>query len=147
MYFHSRKCTWKCRLEKAAILPRPQYVWNCWHVMGKYSTFISSPITLWGRCPHVCKPSSPLITLWPRRKCRHFVDNIFMMTLSNGNFLRVAGYLCLEFTGYRWIPHTTAIDVELWCFFYLRLIERLRKQSWGWWFLTPSRPLRRHSNV
>ena len=31
--------------------------------------------------------------------------------------------------------------------FDLRLNERLSKQSWGWWFETPSRPLWRHSNV
>ena len=31
-------------------------------------------------------------------------------------------------------------------FFSLRLNERLRKQWWGWWFETPSRPLRRHCN-
>ena len=32
-------------------------------------------------------------------------------------------------------------------FFDLRLNERLSKQSWGWWFETPSSPLWRHSNV
>ena len=33
-------------------------------------------------------------------------------------------------------------------FFYLRLNNRgLGKQSWGWWFETPSRPLWRHCNV
>ena len=32
-------------------------------------------------------------------------------------------------------------------FFDLRLNKRLSKQSWGWWFETPSCPLRRHSNV
>ena len=31
-------------------------------------------------------------------------------------------------------------------FFYLRLNKRLRKQSWGWWFETLWRPLRRHCN-
>ena len=31
-------------------------------------------------------------------------------------------------------------------FFDLRLNKRLSKQSWGWWFETPSRPLKRHSN-
>ena len=31
-------------------------------------------------------------------------------------------------------------------FFDLRLNKRLRKQSWGWWFETPSRPLWRHHN-
>ena len=32
-------------------------------------------------------------------------------------------------------------------FFDLRLNKRLRKQSWGWWFETPSRPLWRHRNA
>ena len=32
-------------------------------------------------------------------------------------------------------------------FFDLCLNERLRKQSWGWWFETLSRPLWRHCNV
>ena len=32
-------------------------------------------------------------------------------------------------------------------FFYLCLIKRLRKQSWGWWFETLSRQLWRHCNV
>ena len=31
-------------------------------------------------------------------------------------------------------------------FFDRRLNERLSKQSWGWWFETPSRPLWRHNN-
>ena len=37
---------------------------------------------------------------------------------------------------------TQSFDV----FFDLRLNKRLSKQSWGWWFKTPSRPLWRDSN-
>ena len=37
---------------------------------------------------------------------------------------------------------TQSFDV----FFDLRLNKRLSKQSWGWWFETPSRPLWRHCN-
>ena len=40
-------------------------------------------------------------------------------------------------------PVTRCFDV----FFDLRLNKRLSKQSWGWWFETPSRPLLRHRNV
>ena len=40
-------------------------------------------------------------------------------------------------------PVTRIFDV----FIDLRLNKRLRKQSWGWWFGMPSRPLRRHCNV
>ena len=39
-------------------------------------------------------------------------------------------------------PVTRSSDV----FFDLRLNKRLSKQSWGWWFETLSRPLRRHCN-
>ena len=39
-------------------------------------------------------------------------------------------------------PVTRSFDV----FFDLRLNKRLSKQSWGWWFETPSRPLWRHRN-
>ena len=40
-------------------------------------------------------------------------------------------------------PVTRSFDV----FFDLRLNQRLSKQSWGWWFETPSRPLWHHCNV
>ena len=40
-------------------------------------------------------------------------------------------------------PVTRSFDV----FFDLRLNKRLRKQSWGYWFETPSRPLWRHCNA
>ena len=39
-------------------------------------------------------------------------------------------------------PLTRSFDV----FFELRLNKRLNKESWGWWFETPSRPLWRHCN-
>ena len=78
---------------------------------------------------------------------RHLKGFIGMMTSSNGNILRVTGPLCGEFTGHRWIPRAKASDAELWClFFYLRLNKRLSKQSWGWWFETPTHPLWRRCN-
>ena len=40
-------------------------------------------------------------------------------------------------------PVTRSFDV----FFDLRLNERLSKQSWGWWFETPSHTLWRHCDV
>ena len=40
-------------------------------------------------------------------------------------------------------PETQSFDV----FFDLRLNKRLSKQSRGWWFETPSRPLWSHCNV
>ena len=46
-----------------------------------------------------------------------------------------------EFTTQR--PVTRSFDI----FFDLRLIIRLSKQRWGWWFETPLRPLWRHCNA
>ena len=40
-------------------------------------------------------------------------------------------------------PVTWSFDTS----FDLRVNRRLSKQSWGWWFQTPSRPLWRHCNV
>ena len=70
------------------------------------------------------------------------------MTSSNGNIFRVIGHFCKEFTGHRSpvnSPHKGQWRGAL-MFFYLRLKKRLSKQSWGWWFETPSRPLWRHCN-
>ena len=68
----------------------------------------------------------------------------YMMTSSNGNLFRVTDPLCGEFTGEfpALRPVTRSFDV----FFDLRLNKRLSKQSWGWWFYTPSRPVWRHCN-
>ena len=48
-----------------------------------------------------------------------------------------------EFPAQRPVTVTRSFDV----FLHLRLNKRLSKQSWGWWFETPSRPLWRHSNA
>ena len=52
-----------------------------------------------------------------------------------------------ELTGPRWIPRTKASAAELWCFVWSTPEWRLSKQSWGWWFETPSRILWCHSNA
>ena len=69
-----------------------------------------------------------------------------MMTSSNGNIFRGTGPLWGEFTGHLRIPLTKASDPGVDVFFNLRLNKQLSKQSWGWCFGTPSRPLRRHCN-
>ena len=69
-----------------------------------------------------------------------------MMTSSNGNIFRVTGPLYGEFTGHRWIPRTQASSASFDIFFDLRLNKPLIKQSWGWWFETPSCSLWRHCN-
>ena len=66
------------------------------------------------------------------------------MTSSNGNIFLVTGHLCGEFTGEfpTQRPVTRSFDV----FFDLRLNKQLSKQSWGWWFETPSCSFWRHCN-
>ena len=44
-------------------------------------------------------------------------------------------------------PHKGQWRGALMFFFYLRPNKRLSKQSWGWWFETPSCPLWSHCNV
>ena len=70
----------------------------------------------------------------------------YMMTSSNGNIFRVTGPLCGEFTGHGEFPAQRPVTQSFDDFFDKGLHERLSKQSWGWWFETPSHPLWRHRN-
>ena len=69
------------------------------------------------------------------------------MTQSNGNIFRVTGPLCEEFTGHRWIPTQRPVTRSFDVYFDLRLNKLLSKESWGWWFETPSCSLWCHCNV
>ena len=69
-----------------------------------------------------------------------------MMTSSNGNFFRVTGPLCREFTAHRWISLTKASATDLWCFLWASLNKRLSKQSRHWWLEMPSHSLWRRCN-
>ena len=67
-----------------------------------------------------------------------------MMTSSNGNIFRVTGHVFFvtgEFPTQR--PVTQSFDV----FFDLHLNKQFSKQSWGWCFEVPSRPLWHHGNA
>ena len=75
-----------------------------------------------------------------------FQDWYCMMTSSNGNVLRVTGHLCGEFTGPGEFPAQRPVTRSFGVFSDLRLNKRLSKQSWGWWFETPSSPLWRPCN-
>ena len=67
---------------------------------------------------------------------RHQIETFSpLLTICAGNS-PVTG----EFPAQR--PVTRSFGV----FFDLRLNKRLSRQSWGWWFETPSRPLWRHCN-
>ena len=61
-----------------------------------------------------------------------------MMKSSNGNFFRVTGRSCGEFTCHWLSPRTKARDADFDVFFDLCLNTRLGKQPWGRWFDTPS---------
>ena len=74
-------------------------------------------------------------------KCGHY-----MMTSSNGSIFRFTWPLRGEFIGHRWIPSQRPVTQRFDVFFHLCLNQRLSKQSWGWWFETPSRSLWRHCN-
>ena len=71
-------------------------------------------------------------------------DKQEMMTSSTGNSFPITGHLRGEFTGE--FPAQRPVMRGFDAFFDLRLIKRLSKQSWGWLFETPSRPLWRHGN-
>ena len=71
---------------------------------------------------------------------------VSMMTSSNGNFFRVTGPLCGEFTGPGEFPTQRPVTRSFDVFFDLRLNKPLSKQPWGWWFETLSRSLWRHRN-
>ena len=76
-----------------------------------------------------------------------FYSQVNMMTSSNGNIFRVTGPLCGEFTGPGEFPSQRPVTRSFNVFFDLHLNKRLSKQSRGWQFETPSRPLWRHCNA
>ena len=83
--------------------------------------------------------------MYDNLKFLYWIKIIIMMTSSNGNIFRVTGLLCGKFTGHWWILHTQSpVTRSFGVFFNLCLNKRLSKQSWGWWFETPSRSLWRH---
>ena len=95
---------------------------------------------LWEKCtgPDI-SPEGKLICHDSGSETKRCVEISYMVTSSNGIIFRVAGHLCGEFTGHRWIPRTKASDAEHWCFLWSAPeYKQLSKQSWGWWFETLS---------
>ena len=82
-------------------------------------------------CFHTVDTSSNT-TIWWRHQMETFSA---LLALCEGNPLVTSGFPSQRLV-------TWSFDV----FFDLRLNKRLSKQSWGWWFETPSHPLWRHSN-
>ena len=100
-------------------------------------------------CRDICWYRWPCLSLlWLRFEAKRYSDvcgscNDDVIKWKN---FRVTGPLCGEFTGRRWIPRQRPVTRSFDVFFDLRLNKQLGKQSWGWWFETPSGPLWRHRN-
>ena len=108
--------------------------WFGWRSVGLYMNYrpsaLPSPRSL---CSHsgTLDEKGTTLSWW-----RHEMETLSaLLALCAGNS-PVTG----EFTAQR--PVTRIFDVS----FDLRLNKHLRKQSWGWWFDTPSRSLWRHRN-
>ena len=69
------------------------------------------------------------------------------MTSSNGNIFRATGHLYGEFTGPGEFTTQRPVMRSFDVYFDLSPNKRLSKQSWVWWFETPSCSLWRHRNV
>ena len=96
-------------------------------VGAKASLSICDVVIIFSRLPYYW----PFMTWW-----RHHVETFCALLALCAMNSPVTG----EFPSQR--PATRSFDV----FLDLRLNEGLSKQSWGWWFEAPSRPLLRHSN-
>ena len=100
-----------------------------------------------GACGHSCFLYQHRVCRLPTYIHRYDVTSASgLMTSSNGNIFRVTGHLCGEFTGPGEFPALRPVTRSFDVFFDLRPNTRLSKQSWGWWFETPSSPLWRHCN-
>ena len=116
---------------------RPSYL----HHGISYTGKMASLYWIRAQLPMVCPLSQAIVP--SGAPC----SSITMMTSSNRNISALLT-ICAgnspvpgEFPAQR--PVTRSFDV----FFDLRLNKPLSKQSWGWWFETPSRPLLHHCNA
>ena len=98
---------------------------------------ITTDLSFWMRLHNRTVPLADLVEKCMNRCIDH------MMTSSNGNFSALLA-IC---DGNSPVPGTQRpVTRSFDIFFDLRLNKRLSKQSWGWWFETPSRPLWRQCN-
>ena len=109
-----------------------------WHVSPQVSNGNTCRRRMWYLgCKPCLQTRQSTHATWRISWWRHQMETFSaLLTICAGNS-PVTG----EFPAQR--PVTRSFDV----FFNLRLNKRLTKQSWGWWFETPSRPLWRHDNV
>ena len=102
--------TWCLKLF--SLLPTPAPAIHCLKYCIR--VFIPCETFLW-----LCVSKTEAITTRKLSWCLLYLydcHSASMMTSSSGNFFRVTGPLCGDFTGHRWILRTEASDAELWCF-------------------------------
>ena len=92
-------------------------------------------------CISVTSPVVNWLSVFESLPCGR-LNPFIMMTSWHGNIFRVTGGPFV-----RGIHRLPVISRSFDVFFDLRLNKWLSKQSWGWWFETPSPPLWRHSNA
>ena len=124
---------WRHLSNLSRIFNKWPVFWQRWKIGFKAMLDFWMWLFIFDRYPHS----------WAVLTCAKYERaEFYMMTSSNGNILHVTGPVGGEFTGDRsQRPVTQSFDV----FFDWRLNKRLNKQSWDWWFETPSCPLWRHS--
>ena len=119
------------------------WIWLSWALWANLP-ISTSILQSAARCGNsITRGKTPSCT---RSVCHISKNSQHKMTSSNGNIFALLA-LCArsspvtgDFLSQR--PVTRSFDV----FFHLCLNQRLSKQSWGWWFETPSRTLWRHCN-
>ena len=85
--------------------------------------------------------------LWRLTPESNFAVNYPMMTSSNGKISALLAICAGNSPVPGEFPTQRPVTRRFGVFFELRPNKRLRKQSWGWWFETLSRPLWRHCNA
>ena len=129
---------------------RLQKFWNwpytqCWKIITVPLNILSSVLLYWEpQHSYLCYQTNHDILPMPIQILLRIKHH--MMTSSNGNTSRVTGPLYGEFNGHWWIPTQRPVTQSFDVFFDLSLNKRWGKQSWGWWFETPSCSLWRHCN-
>ena len=108
------------------LLLNEYFTWSKFVQINVHRSVLFSPISVDLRQMLVCLVHPYMDKSWRRHQMGAFST---FLALCAGN-----SPVTSEFPAQR--PVTRSFDV----FYDLRLYKRLSKQSWGWWFETPSRP-------
>ena len=121
---------------------------NKYKMVSRLSHLYNRSTLTWKDCLYIEMGSWPLhgmisslnykffYDFWMQTWWHHQMETFSaLLDLCAGNSLVIGEFLAQR-------PVTQSFDV----FFDMRLNERLSKQSWGWWFETPSCPLWCHNN-